>query len=61
MPCFDYCMSHGCDSDCPVLLDGRCTIPEEVLEQLEHDFTQEELEDLKELYELKLKGYKSIW
>jgi hypothetical protein len=59
--CHDYGISHGCDAECPALLGGDCAVPEEVLAEYEEEFTPEEFEELKELYNLTNKKYESIW
>lgn len=46
--CHNYGQTHGCDINCPALLDGECAIPIEVIEQIE--LTEEEELDIKELY-----------
>jgi hypothetical protein len=37
---------------CPVLLNGRCNVAEEVLANYEEELTSEEFEELKDLYGL---------
>lgn len=59
--CHDYGIVHGCNEDCPVLLDGSCPVPEEVLENLTDRFNIDEFKELKELYNIINERYKSIW
>jgi len=33
-PCTQYGIGHGCDEDCPVLQDGDCAVPEDVIKSL---------------------------
>ena len=59
--CSDYGIISGCDECCPALLDGNCPVPAEVLEHFMHHLDMEELNELKELYNLNYGKYKSIW
>jgi hypothetical protein len=61
--CDDYGVSHGCDAVCPVLLNGRCNVAEEVLTHYEEEFTSEEFEELKDLYGLlsQKTEYENLW
>jgi len=45
--CHNYGSVAGCDEGCPVLLDGECTVFDEVKHILPHDV----YEELKDLYE----------
>jgi len=57
--CFDYGSNNGCDYACPVLWEGICECPEEVIEQELFD-SEDELH-LLDLYGLEEPKFKSIW
>ena len=59
--CYDYGTSRGCDEDCPALLGGNCPAPAEVLERLIPHLDREDLNALKDLYNLNNNEYESIW
>ena len=59
--CNDYGVAHGCDEDCPALLDGNCLVANEVLENIADRFDLDTLDELKELYSFTDERYASIW
>ena len=49
--CFNVGSWGGCGLNCPVFQDGECKEPQEfTIEELKAEFTDEEVEEVKELY-----------
>jgi len=61
MTCHEYGINGGCDSNCPVIWEGKC---EQIQEGIDKKlFSEEELKELKSLYKksIKIQTKKSIF